>query len=255
MHVETLLAPVFGANCYLLSAEASGPCVIVDAGGGVAGDVHAAVARRGLLPVAVLATHGHLDHTWSAAELGARYDVPLWIHADDAYRLADPFGSLDGSSGGASGPLAQALAASGYGPEQHQVPAQVSTFVAGETLTLGGLTIRAVHAPGHTEGATLFVVDTPAAPDSVLPGRQGPLPLAARLEIAAGTVAVALTGDVLFAGTIGRTDLPGGDMPQMTQTLTHIVSGLDPRTLVLPGHGPATRLDVELRTNPYLARR
>lgn len=255
MHVETLLAPVFGANCYLLSADGSGPCVIVDAGGGVADAVHATVARRGLVPVAVLATHGHLDHTWSAAELGTRYGVPLWIHADDAYRLADPFGSLDGSTAGASGPLAQALAASGFGPDQHVVPTDVSTFTAGQALTLGGLTVRAVHAPGHTQGATLFVVDEAVAPDSVLPGPQGPLPLAARPGVAEGTVAVALTGDVLFAGTIGRTDLPGGDMPQMTRTLTDVVSSLDPRTLVLPGHGPATRLDVELRTNPYLARR
>src|SRR5690554_3431400 len=97
MDLQTLLAPVFGANCYVLSDQATGPCVIVDAGGGVADAVHRLVRERGLEPVAVLATHGHVDHTWSAAELGEHYDAPVWIHADDAYRLADPFGSLDGS--------------------------------------------------------------------------------------------------------------------------------------------------------------
>lgn len=255
MHVETLIAPVFGANCYLVSVGGSGPCVIVDAGGGVAEQVHATVSARGFTPQAILATHGHLDHTWSAAELSARYDAPLWIHADDAYRLLDPFGSLDGSTAGASGPLAQALAGSGFGPDQYVAPPRVTTFVAGAELELAGLTIRAVHAPGHTQGATLFVVDEGVDPTSTLPGPRGPEPLAARPGVAADTVATALTGDVLFAGTIGRTDLPGGDHPRMQRTLAEVVALLDPRTLVLPGHGGATRLDAELRTNPYLVRR
>jgi glyoxylase-like metal-dependent hydrolase (beta-lactamase superfamily II) len=90
------------------------------------------------------------------------------------------------------------------------------------------VTLVARHAPGHTEGSTLYL-------------------------LAAGDDRVAFTGDVLFAGSVGRTDLPGGDPVAMAATLREVVGALPPGTHVLPGHGPATRVDAELATNPYLA--
>ena len=130
MHVETIVAPVFGTNSYLVSATGSGPCLIIDAGGGVVPALTERVGRAGLEPVALLATHGHVDHTWSAAELCDLYDVPLLIHADDAFRLADPFGTIeDRGPGSASGPLAQALAAGGCDPAAYLAPARVQPFV------------------------------------------------------------------------------------------------------------------------------
>ncbi|QTE28032.1 MBL fold metallo-hydrolase [Pengzhenrongella sicca] len=264
MDVLTAVAPVFGTNCYLVIADDGVSCVIADVGAGIATRVRTIVDSLGLRPAAVLATHGHVDHTWGAAEVSAAYGVPVLLHAADAYRLADPFGSLglgvagDGTSHDPGGPLAQAIAAAGISPASYRAPAVVETFGAApdaegpEVLELGGLLfagspLTALHAPGHTQGATLYVVDGVAGPTTSLPFAPG------EEDLAHGATRTALTGDVLFAGTIGRTDLPGGDGRAMAGTLGHLAGALTPGTILLPGHGPATRMDLELRRNPYLA--
>lgn len=224
---------MFGTNCYLLSTP-GGACVIVDTGAGTAHDVVALVRSLGLEAVAVLATHGHADHTWDAAAVCDELGVPLLIHEADAYRVADPFGTLGlgASDGAASGPLAQALRGTGIDPRTYRAPTRVVTFttrpgVAGD-LGLGDLGLRALHAPGHTEGSTFYLVDLTSGP-------------------------AALTGDVLFAGTIGRTDLRGGDGAVMARTLRDVVPLIAPDARVYPGHGPATSLAAERRSNPFLA--
>jgi len=122
----------------------------------------------------------------------------------------------------------------------------------GRPLDLGGLLfagapLAVVHAPGHTAGASLFLLDG-------VPGTASALSFEPGEEVlAAGATRTALTGDVLFAGSIGRTDLPGGDGAAMDRTLRRLTATLAPGTLLLPGHGPATRMDLELRRNPYLA--
>jgi len=240
--LRVVVAPVFGTNCAVVSVP-GGDCVVVDAGAGVADAVVAHVERAGLVPRAVLATHGHVDHTWDAAALGDRLAVPLVLHAADAYRVADPFGSLEhvpatgdrtpDRRARVSGPLGEALAGSGARPEDYREPAVVETFAGapGEPVPLafGALVLRAVPAPGHTEGSTLYLVGEPGS-------------------------GVLLSGDVLFAGSVGRTDLPGGDGPTMVRTLRDVVGRLDPAWDVLPGHGPATTVGRELATNPFLAR-
>lgn len=251
MDIQTLVAPVFGTNCYVVSATGTGPCVVIDAGGGVLPALEALLERRGLEVRAVLATHGHVDHTWSAAAVSEKHRVDLWIHEADAYRLDDPFGTLEPSAAThhPSGPLGQALAAGGCAPAAYRAPARVRTF-AGERapVVLDGVpALVAAHAPGHTQGATLFLSDDVVGPGSVLPDAGGVL--------ADGATGVAFTGDVLFAGSVGRTDLPGGDHATMVRTLAGTVTQLAPGTLVLPGHGPASRVDRELARNPYLARR
>lgn len=236
MELLTVVAPVFGTNCYVVVGD-DGTCVIVDAGAGAAPGVRRVVSERGLTPVAVLATHGHVDHTWDAAELTSTYGVAFVLHAADAYRLADPFGTLGavGVSHDANGPLARALADIGTGPDSYRAPERVEPFgdapgpggrTADVVLTLGGIRLVARHAPGHTEGSTLYLLEAEPA--------------------------VALTGDVLFAGSIGRSDLPGGDESVMAVTLREVVRALDPQTLVLPGHGPTSSVAAELRANPYL---
>jgi len=268
MDVLTAVAPVFGTNCYLVVADDGVSCVVVDVGAGIAPRVRAIVAERGLRPVAVLATHGHVDHTWGAAEVSEAFAVPLYLHAADAYRLADPFGTLGlgGAGHDSAGPLAQALTAVGLPPGGYQTPARVETFgsatrapgtssgtsLEGTTLELDGLEfsgapLAVLYAPGHTAGASLFLVDgvpTSVSGLSFVPGEE---------SLVGGATRTALTGDVLFAGSIGRTDLPGGDNAAMGHTLRELVAAIDPATMLLPGHGPATRMDLELRRNPYLA--
>lgn len=243
LEVEVVVAPVFGTNCSLVSAH-GGDCVVVDAGAGVGDAVTASIERRGLVPRAVLATHGHVDHTWDAAVLCERFGVPLVLHAADEYRLADPFGTLErrpaasagpGVAGAAlvSGPLGEALRAAGAHPTDYREPSDVQTFEAGaghgHALRFGELLLSAVGAPGHTEGSTLYLLGAPGS-------------------------GLVLSGDVLFAGSVGRTDLPGGDGATMARTLRDVVGRLDPRWDVLPGHGPATTVARELATNPFLAR-
>ncbi|MBX9246864.1 MBL fold metallo-hydrolase [Actinotalea ferrariae] len=224
MQIETVVAPLLGALCHVL-AEPDGRCVVVDPGAGVVDDVAALVRRAGWTPVAVLLTHGHVDHTWDAAAVGDRFGVPVHVHEGDAYRLADPVGSL--------GPLGHQLAAM-TGLDAPPAPADVRTFDAAaghETpLALGdddAVQVTALHSPGHTQGSTVYLV-----------------------RDAAGSP-VALTGDVLFAGSIGRTDLPGGDDAAMGRTLARLTT-LDPATRVLPGHGPTSTVAAELAGNPYL---
>lgn len=239
VQVVSIGGAVFGAWCHVL-VDGDARCVVLDAGAGVADEVLGLVTARGLHPTAVLATHGHADHTWDAARLSEALDVPVVLHAADAYRLRDPFGTL-GVLGSAPhdprGPLAEALATVGRDPRSYTPPARVEPFGSADgardpdvPLDLGGLTLVARHAPGHTEGSTLFLT-----------------------ELDDGTP-LAFTGDVLFAGTIGRTDLPGGDDRRMAETLREVVATLDPRTVVVPGHGPTTTIQRELQANPYLAR-
>ncbi len=224
--IRAIVAPFYGTNCYLVVV---GPeCVVVDAGAGVAPEVELLIAAMRLTPRAVLATHGHADHTWDAGPLCARAGVPFVVHADDAYRLDDPLGTIAFGPGG-DGMDAQ-LRAVGIDPGAYVPPAVVQPIAAGAattTLRFGAVELTAIHAPGHTEGSTLYAVGTPES---------GAL----------------LTGDVLFAGTIGRYDLPGGDGDAMNRTLGDVIGGLPDEWRVLPGHGPETTMARERRVNPFL---
>lgn len=218
MLVRTVVAPLLGTNCHLVPDGSR--CVVVDPGGGVADVLREALHAAGLTPSAVLLTHGHVDHTWTAAELSDEHRIPVLVHEADAYRLADPLGTL--------GPLGRQLGAMLGEPDGPPVPSRLEPFRAGTgepTAVVGP--VRAVHAPGHTEGSTVFLL--PGGDDG----------------------AIALTGDVLFAGSIGRCDLPGGNEVAMAGTLRRLAA-LDPATHVLPGHGPASTIAAELAGNPFL---
>ncbi|GAB2467179.1 MBL fold metallo-hydrolase [Xylanimonas ulmi] len=233
MQVHLVVAPVFATNCCVVvdgEGDKGVDAVVVDAGAGVAPSVSALVAERGWRVRAVLATHGHVDHTWDAAALCERYEAPLRIHAADAYRLADPFGTLGltGGPGGVSDALRSAIAGLGLRAEDYRAPDNVVPFDAAGDDGAGGLIAGALRlgvrpAPGHTEGSTLYLAD-----------------------------GVVLAGDVLFAGGIGRTDLPGGDDAVMRASLSDVVMALDGELGVVPGHGPTTTVARELATNPYL---
>ncbi|MCK0115533.1 MBL fold metallo-hydrolase [Isoptericola sp. S6320L] len=240
MDVHVVVAPVFGTNCCVVVADVERPdgrrdCVVVDAGAGTAAGVAQVVDTHGLVPRAVLATHGHVDHTWDAADVCGTYGVPLRLHAADVYRVSDPFGTiglgghLDAPATAVSDALVQALTDFGRTPRDYRAPFAVEDFEGPVAdLVAGDVRLRAVHAPGHTEGSTLYLV----------PGATGP--------------GVVLSGDVLFAGGVGRTDLPGADVDAMLATLRDVVGALEPELGVVPGHGPTTTVRHELATNPFL---
>ncbi|WBB60450.1 MBL fold metallo-hydrolase [Streptomyces sp. WMMC500] len=211
-------AGAWGTNCYLLAPAAGEECVIVDPGHRAADGVAEAVAKHRLKPVAVVLTHGHLDHVASVLPVCGAHDVPAWIHPADRYMLTDPEKAL-GLSVGA--PLLGDLTVG--------EPDDLVELADGAELELAGLSLTVAHAPGHTKGSVTFrLPEQPEVPQ------------------------VLFSGDLLFAGSIGRTDLPGGDSAEILRSLARVCLPLDDSTVVLPGHGPQTTIGRERAGNPFL---
>lgn len=230
-------AAAFATNCYVIAPAAGEECLVVDPGVGVVDQLSEVLAENRLRPAAVLLTHAHLDHVFSVTPVCGGHGVAAYLHGADRYRLADPLSSVD--------PQLRAMLAEQFGPVASWAePQDVIELSDGAVLGLAGLQVTVSHAPGHTEGSVMFAL--PEAPDAVAaPAGTAP----------AGTAALrstVLSGDVLFAGSIGRTDLPGGDHAEMLRSLREKVLPLPDDMLVLPGHGPATTVARERAHNPYL---
>jgi hydroxyacylglutathione hydrolase len=209
-------AEAFGTNCYLVAAGPGEQCLIVDPGIGVLDQLDEVLAEHRLHPAAVLLSHGHLDHTFSVAPVCGARGLTAYVHPADREMLADPAKGLSAD-----------LTALFGGRLPYSEPDDVAELTDGATLALAGLEVTVDHAPGHTGGSVLFR----------LPGDDAP---------------VCLSGDVLFAGSIGRTDLPGGSTDTMMVSLRDKILTLADDTVVLPGHGPATTIGRERAHNPYL---
>ena len=206
-------APMYATNCWILAAEKGSECIIVDPGmPDISAEIEMIVEEEGLKPVAVLLTHGHLDHTFSVIPLADGYGIPAYIHSEDRRALLHPE-SVHGEEFIAS-----------LSSVTWSEPSEVRELKNNQRFDAVGLNITAIHAPGHTAGSLMFTVN-----DEIL-----------------------ISGDVLFAGSIGRTDLPSGSHEAMQRTLTTKILPLADHLRVLPGHGPDTTIEYERRTNPYL---
>jgi glyoxylase-like metal-dependent hydrolase (beta-lactamase superfamily II) len=218
-------AAAFATNCYVVAPAAGEECLVVDPGIGVLDQLGEVLAEHRLRPAAVLLTHGHVDHVYSVTPVCGGHGVAAYVHAADRYRLVDPLAMMD--------PALLAMFEQQFGAKAGwQEPADVVPLADGATLQVAGLDVDVVHAPGHTEGSVMFAL--PQAPDGLEFG---------------GTM---LSGDVVFAGSVGRTDLAGGDPDAMMRSLRDKVLTLPDDILVLPGHGPATTVGRERGANPYL---
>jgi len=214
-------AEAFGTNCYVVAAGPGEQCLVVDPGIGVIDQLDEVLAEHRLQPAAVLLTHGHLDHTFSVTPVCGARGITAYVHPADREMLADPQKGLS-----------MDLSALFGGRFTYAEPEDVAELTDGATLTLAGLEILVDHAPGHTGGSVLFRLP---AEGTSFEAEQ-----------------VCLSGDVLFAGSIGRTDLPGGSTATMMTSLRDKILPLADDTVVLPGHGPATTIGRERATNPYL---
>ncbi|NDA79896.1 MAG: MBL fold metallo-hydrolase [Actinobacteria bacterium] len=216
MITEVIVAKAFATNCWILSGGDSGQALIVDPGIGQP-YLHDAVRERcrelGLHPVATFITHGHLDHMFSLAPLCASATIPAMIHSSDRELLAHPERALTKSTA--------ALIPEGMNFVE---PEEVVELTDGLTLEIAGMTLRFHHTPGHTPGSTIALIDDSAV----------------------------ITGDVLFAGSIGRTDLPRGSLSDMEQSLRAKIIPLADQLTVLPGHGRTTTIGQERKNNPFL---
>ena len=210
----------WGTNCYVAATAPGTECVIIDPGKDAADGIAELVREHRLKPVAVLVTHGHVDHMWCVAPVAGTYDATAWIHPADRHLLADPMAGM-------SRETTQMLLGGNY---EFAEPDDVRELSDAQELELAGLRFVTDHTPGHTQGSVTF--RTPYD----------------RADISE----VMFSGDLLFAGSIGRTDLPGGDHPTMLQSLKSKVLPLADDIVVLPGHGEQTSIGRERATNPYL---
>ena len=212
-------AGMLACNCYVLAKRTGADAIIVDPGQRAMGPLRQILDENHLTPAAVLLTHGHVDHIWSAQKVADTYGCPAYIHPEDRFMLADPIKDF--------GPRLAQLAFGALFREPRQV---VGLDKDGDKIDLGGITVVVDHTPGHTRGSVTF--RTPYDGD--------------------GVSDVMFSGDLLFEGSIGRTDLPGGDHATMLETLRHKVLTLPDDVVVLPGHGGQTSIGRERATNPFL---
>jgi glyoxylase-like metal-dependent hydrolase (beta-lactamase superfamily II) len=208
-------AGAFAANCYLVAPAPGEECVIIDPGQDAQRGIEELLDRYRLKPIAVLLTHGHIDHMWSVAPVCGAKGIPAYIHPDDREMLADPARGMS------------LLAKQQFlGGMTFSEPDDVKALRDDEIIPLAGLSFRVGHTPGHTPGSVTF-------------------------RSAEDDLDALFTGDLLFAGSIGRTDLPGGDHETILRSLARTLT-LPDATVVLPGHGPTTTIGDERTTNPFL---
>ena len=220
MLISRIVAPYFATNCWLVAPGPQGECVVVDPGIAVpdlAEKILEKTRSLGLKPVAVLITHGHLDHMFSLLPLcqGSGIDA-AYIHPQDRDLLTRPEKAL--------GPQGLSLLKQLAPNKKWQEPSGIIEVTDGDSIEVAGLQIEMIHAPGHTKGSLMFRIA-----DEVL-----------------------ISGDVLFKGGIGRTDLPTGSARAMEETLKEKVLTLPDHLRVLPGHGDESTIGQERMTNPYL---
>jgi hydroxyacylglutathione hydrolase len=225
----------FAANCYIVATGPGADCLIIDPGQDAETGIDEVVARYRLRPVAVLATHGHIDHIWCVAPVCGAKNIPAYIHPADRDLLTDPAKGLSLLAG-------QQL----FGGLTFTEPDDVRELTDGMTLDLAGVRLVVDHAPGHTPGSVAFRLpaESEAGSGQPLAGDAG------GSDPQAGAL---FSGDLLFAGSIGRTDLPGGDYQTILDSLSRVCLPLPDETVVLAGHGPQTTIGVERATNPFLA--
>ena len=210
----------WGTNCYVVATGPGSECVIIDPGKDSTAGVEHIVEEHKLKPVSVLVTHGHVDHMWCVAPVAGAYDATAWIHPRDRHLLADPMAGMSRES--------QSMLLGGK--YEFVEPDDVQELSDAQTLELAGLEFVVDHTPGHTEGSVTF--RSPYGEQDI--------------------AEVMFSGDLLFQGSIGRTDLPGGDHAKMLVSLREKVLTLPDNIVVLPGHGEQTDIGRERRTNPFL---
>ncbi len=208
-------------NAYVVTADGpGGECILVDAPPDPPAILHL-LDEHALRLVALLSTHGHVDHVGGASSVARAAAgagaVPVHIHDGDRHMLLDPIGT--------SGAFGSYLQQEGL---DLRPPEHIEGLGDGQVVRGAGLSFTAIHTPGHTRGSVCF-----------------------RLNVE-GEAPVLFSGDHLFAGSIGRTDLPGGSYEALVASMREKVLPLEDEITVLPGHGRRTTIGQERRTNPFV---
>jgi len=170
------------------------------------------VERRQLTVRHILLTHAHVDHVTGVPAAKRAFDVPVYLHRDDLF-------------------LYEAAAQQGaiFGVHVDPLPSIDVYYARGQVIAFGDLEARPHHTPGHCPGGVCLQIGMKGSAGQDL-----------------------FVGDTLFAGSIGRTDLPGGDYGTLMRSIRTVLFAFGDEARVYPGHGPATTIGAERRTNPFL---
>lgn len=205
MEIDSVIVGPLETNCYLVCCPESLECAVVDPGA-EAPKIFQLIATKGLTPVLLLNTHGHIDHIGANKDIKERFNIPLCIHPYDKSMLENAQKSE----------LSFFLDAKDSPPPDKFLEDE-------EIIKIGKSSLRVIHTPGHSPGSVSFLGD--------------------------GFI---LSGDTLFYGGVGRTDLPGGSWPELVKSIKNKILTLPDETAVLPGHGPMTTVAQEKSLNPFI---
>lgn len=208
-------AGLLQCNCYVLAPHPGADAIIVDPGQNAMGQLRRILDKNRLTPAAVLLTHGHIDHIWSAQKVSDTFGCAAYIHPEDRFMLTDPIKGF--------GPRVAQLFMRAIFREPKQV---IELDRDGDKIDLAAISVTVDHTPGHTRGSVCFRVR--------------------------GDTDVVFTGDTLFERSVGRTDLFGGSGRDLMCSIVDKLLVLDDTTVVLPGHGNSTSIGAERRYNPFL---
>lgn len=210
MKIKLFVFNAFQENTFVIS-DPEGKAMIIDPGCNTPSEnetLRSYIREKNLRPLAVILTHGHVDHILGVPFCCAEWSIPVWIHRDDVglYSQAPVYGQV-------------------FGLKVNSLPEPDKYIDEGEKLQCGEITLEILHVPGHSPGGIAFYIPE----EHVL-----------------------FPGDILFNGSIGRTDLPGGNHQRLVDGIRNKLLVLPGETIIWPGHGPATTIEDEKSGNPFL---
>ncbi|MBI3818588.1 MAG: MBL fold metallo-hydrolase [Planctomycetes bacterium] len=208
MDITIIAVSPFAQNCSILKDPSTGDAVVVDPGDDL-DEIEAAAESRGAKLIAIVATHGHVDHVGRAGELRKKLKIPIWgPQREDAFWIEQL--SLQGKMFGLGNFNA-------FEPDRW--------LEDGDEIRFGNISLEVRHCPGHTPGDVVLIHH----PSKIV-----------------------ISNDVLFQGSIGRTDFPRGDYDTLIRSIREKLLTLPDDYKVFPGHGPSTTIGEERETNPFL---
>ncbi len=212
IHVESFESGPLGCTCSIVADLDARAALVIDPGG-EAEYIESRLASLGCTLARVIHTHTHFDHVGATPELQSAHGCPCAIHEADRV-LYDLL------------PVQAAMFGMGA-PGRADLE---GTLVDGRPVACGGLELDVIHVPGHTPGSTAFFLKDG--------GPQGE--------------PIVFAGDTLFQGSVGRTDLWGGDQASLVRSVKKKLYALSDDAIVVPGHGPSTTIAIEKRSNAFV---
>jgi glyoxylase-like metal-dependent hydrolase (beta-lactamase superfamily II) len=192
------------SNCYIVGCERTREAIVIDPGGD-ADRILITLAKDKLRCLYIINTHGHFDHSADNKRLKEVTGAQLLIHPADAPMI-----------------LNQSIGGGMWGLHVDNSPPPDQYLEEGDIITIGDISLKVLHTPGHSPGGISLVTDK-----------------------------IVFVGDTLFAGSIGRTDFPGGDQEGLIRHVRNKIFTLGDDVVVYPGHGPKTTVGKEKKTNPF----